>query len=414
METRKIAVTPVYQKLDAAYRSGRYNVFVMEGGSRSSKTYSIIQFWIKYALEHQDRTRRVIVSRQKATWITATVLKDFIDILKDYGLYNTKRHNKSIGAGIYTLFTTEFWFLGLDDEQRIHGMKSDAFWINEAVEASFNDYAQLMQRCSGFAILDYNPSYEEHWIYDKICRRGKSCYIHSTMLDNPLIPDNAREQILSYEPTERNIEQGTADKRKWQIYGLGLRARLEGLIFEKVSVIKDIPPYVKRRWRGMDFGFTNDPTAIETVAFHNDCLYIDEECYATHMVTADIISIIKELPDARTRRIWADNAEQREITEMQNAGLPMMPVSKGAGSVLFGIDFMQGLRRIYITERSVNIKKEFDNYTWQQDPRTGCFINRPCDTYNHAIDGIRYVCWMELLGHANRNLSRPKSLQGYF
>ena len=166
MGQRKIATTPVFQKLEAAYKSGLYNVFVLEGGSRSSKTYSIIQFWIKYAQELQDRVRRVIIARLKATWITSTVAKDFFDVLKDYGLYDKKNHNKSVGAGVYTLFTTEFWFLGLDDEQRIHGMKSDAFWINEAVESSFDDYAQLMQRCSGFAVLDYNPSYDEHWIYD--------------------------------------------------------------------------------------------------------------------------------------------------------------------------------------------------------------------------------------------------------
>ena len=124
---RKVATTAVYQKLSASYDSGLYNVLVLEGGSRSSKTYSIIQFWIGYAENHRDRTRRVIVARLKATWITATVLKDFIDILKDYGLYNKKDHNKSVGAGVYTLYSTEFWFLGLDDEQRIHGMKSDAF-----------------------------------------------------------------------------------------------------------------------------------------------------------------------------------------------------------------------------------------------------------------------------------------------
>ena len=234
MEKKTMALTPVYQKLDAAYRCGRYNVFVLEGGSRSSKTYSIIQFWVRYALEHQDRERRVIVSRLKATWITATVLK-----------------------GVYKLFTTEFWFLGLDDEQRIHGMKSDAFWINEAVEASFDDYAQLMQRCSGFAILDYNPSHEEHWIYDKLCKRERTRYMHSTMLDNPLIPDNAKEQILSYEPTPYNIEHGTADKRKWLIYGLGKRAKIEGLVFEDYTIIKEVPVWVKRRWYCLDFGYSN-------------------------------------------------------------------------------------------------------------------------------------------------------------
>lgn len=238
---RKVPTTPVFRKLIEAYDTGRYNVFVLEGGSRSSKTYSIIQFWLKYAQEHRDRTGRVIISRLKATWITATVLKDFLDVLKDYGLYDRKNHNKSVGAGVYTLYTTEFWFLGLDDEQRIHGMKSDAFWINEAVEASFDDYAQLMQRCSGFAILDYNPSYDEHWIYDKVCKRERTRYMHSTMLDNPLIPDNAKEQILGYEPTEYNIRQGTADKRKWQIYGLGKRASLEGLVYSNWGYCMEIP-----------------------------------------------------------------------------------------------------------------------------------------------------------------------------
>lgn len=91
-----------------------------------------------------------------------------------------------------------------------------------------------------------------------------------------------------------------------------------------------------------------------------------------------------------------------------------MPTMKGAGSILFGIDFMQGLKHIYVTERSVNVKKEFDNYTWQQDPKTGRFINVPVDNYNHAIDGIRYVCYMELLGHANRNMRQTKRYNGYF
>ena len=97
-ERRKVATTSVFKKLQVAYESGLYNAFVLEGGSRSSKTYSIIQFWLMYAQQNQDRARRVIVSRLKATWLTATVLKDFLDILKDYGLYDKKNHNKSVGA----------------------------------------------------------------------------------------------------------------------------------------------------------------------------------------------------------------------------------------------------------------------------------------------------------------------------
>ena len=363
METKKVALTPVYQKLDTAYRSGRYNVFVLEGGSRSSKTYSIIQFWIRYAQEHTDRERRVIVSRLKATWITATVLKDFLDVLKDYGLYNPKQHNKSVGAGVYKLYTTEFWFLGLDDEQRIHGMKSDAFWINEAVEASFDDYAQLMQRCSGFAILDYNPSYDEHWIYDKICKRERTRYMHSTMLDNPLIPDNAKEQILSYEPTEYNIEHGTADKRKWQIYGLGKRASLEGLIYENWGYCKEIPKQLRHRGYGMDFGFSIDPTGIVDCAFNEltNTLYIDEMCYNTRMEAADIIQFYKRCPRLR---IMSESADPRLISEISNAGLEIYPVIKGQGSVEASISVIQGYKML-VTERSVNLIRELKNYTWE-------------------------------------------------
>ena len=404
---RRVATTPVYQKLNAAYGSGLYNVFVLEGGSRSSKTYSIIQFWIKYAREHQDRVGRVIVARLKATWVTATVLKDFLDVLKDYGLYNKKNHNKSVGAGVYTLYTTEFWFLGLDDEQRIHGMKSDAFWINEAVEASFDDYAQLMQRCSGFAILDYNPSYDEHWIYDKICKREKTCYMHSTMLDNPLIPDNAKEQILSYGPTDYNIQQGTADKRKWQIYGLGKRASLEGLIYSNWGYCKEIPIGIKKRGYGMDFGFTNDFTGIVDCAFENNTLYLDEKCYLTHMESNDIIKFYKTIPPMK---VMSESADPRLVKEIKNSGVKIYPIIKGAGSIEASISVMQGYR-ILITEKSVNLIKEIKNYTWQFDEKTKRFINKPADGQaDHLLDASRYWVMGEIMGR----IKEDKDLTGIF
>ena len=411
MSELNLNVTPIFARAQKAYDTGRFNVYVFEGGSRSSKTYSLIQFFIVQALSSTER-KRIVVSRKKGTWLLSTVWVDFTSILADMGLLGKVYVNNS--RHVIKIRNWTFEFVGLDDQQKLHGLTCDIFWINEAMEATKDDFDQLEQRCSGFAILDYNPTAEEHWIYDNVCRR-KDCYFdHSTMLDNPFIPENMRRKILSYEPTEENYANGTVDIRKWKIYGLGERAKLEGLIFDKVSLIKEIPFWVSRKWRALDFGFTNDPTAIETVAFHDDCLYIDEECYATHMVTKDIIDTIKTLPDARTRKIWADNAEPRETTEIQNAGLPMMPTTKGAGSVLFGIDFMQGLKHIYVTEKSINIWKEFKNYTWQQDPKTGRFVNIPVDNYNHAIDGIRYVCWMELLGHAYRNMQSPKSYNGYF
>jgi phage terminase large subunit len=397
--TRKLARTPVFQKLKAAYESGLYNVFVLEGGSRSSKTHSIIQFWIEWAYNNQGRNKRVIVSRLKATWLTGTLVKDFIDILRDYGLYDKKCHNKSIGAGVYTLFDTEFWFMGLDDEQRIHGMKSDAFWINEAVEASFDDYAQLMQRCNGFAILDYNPSAEEHWIYDKICKRPKTRYMHSTMLDNPLISQNAKDQILSYEPTDENYANGTADKRKWMIYGLGLRAALEGLIFEKDvhwDIVKEVPEWAKKthRW-GLDFGYTNDVTTISDAHWTGARkeVWIDELCYRTKMQNHHIEDILRE-NGLKGIKGYADSSDPKSIDEIYDMGYNVWPVKKPAGSVKLGIEIMKRYK-IHITERSLNYIKEWKNYTYIQD-KNGIYLNEPVDKDNHGIDATRYIFYSEL------------------
>ncbi len=398
--------TKVFDTLQKAYQSAKYNVYVLEGGSRSSKTHSIIQFWIKWAYDNRGAERRVIVSRLKGTWLKATVLKDFIDILKSYKLYDRKNHNKSEGSGIYRLFDTEFWFMGLDDEQRIHGMKSDAFWINEAIESSFDDYAQLMQRCSGFALIDYNPSEEEHWIYDKLCKRAKTFYSHSTMLDNKLIPKNAKEQILSYEPTEANYAAGTADKRKWTIYGLGKRATIEGLVFESIELIEEIPNWITKRFTGLDFGYSNDVTAGSEVAIHDNGLYIDEFCYQTKMLSSDIIKVLKE--HNNSRKIWSESADPRLVDEIYNAGFNIHPVEKGQGSVKAGIDKMKTMK-IYVTSRSVNAIKEFKNYTYQQD-KTGKWLNEPIDNFNHIIDGARYVVLMELLG---KNYKK-KNLGGFF
>lgn len=391
--------TKVFHGLNDAYQSGKFDVFVLEGGSRSSKTFSIIQFWIAYAAANNGKQKRVLVSRKKGTWITTTVLQDFVNALKSYGLYNFAKHNKSTGSGIITLYTTEFWFLGLDDEQKIHGLETDAFWINEAVEASFEDYSQLMQRCKGFAVLDYNPSYDEHWIYDKILKRETSYYGHSTMLDNDMISANAKKQILSYEPTEYNYEMGTVDKRKWEIYGLGKRSSIEGLVFSNgFTVVKSIPDfgYIKR-YGGIDFGFSNDVTAIVDVGIDrgNNAIYIDELCYKTEMLTSDII---RELKDKFTKsmQIISESADPRLVQEIYNAGINIHAVKKYQGSIVAGVDKIKTMK-VYITERSENAQKEWRNYTYKQD-KAGKFLNDPQDSWNHCADAVRYIVLEILLG----------------
>jgi phage terminase large subunit len=374
-----------------ASQNPKYKVFVFEGGSRSSKTYSIIQFLIIYALKHRDQSNRIIIARKKGTWLNATVWNDFKAILLDIGLLGMISKNETLKT--VRLLTTTFEFVGLDDTQRLHGLTSDIVWVNEAMECIKDDFDNLEQRCARFMILDYNPTAEEHWIYDNVCLR-KDCYFdHSTMLDNPMIPENMRRKILSYEPTEENYEQGTVDIRKWKIYGLGMRAKIEGLVFPEYHIVKEIPIWAKERYYCLDFGYTNDPTACAEVAFLNNDIYIDEKFYNTHMMTGDIIRELKKLP---ARKIICECADPRLVDEIAAAGLLIFAVQKYAGSVEAGISYMQE-HRLNITENSPNAKKELDNYTYMQD-KNGKWLNIPVDDYNHIIDGTRYVCLNEKLG----------------
>lgn len=400
----RIRVSNVFDRLHRAWRQKKFNVFVLEGGSRSSKTISIIQFLLLYAQETRGTEKRVIISRAVGTWIKGTVLHDFLKVLKAYGWYDKKHYNKT--DRVYKLFDCEFWFLGLDDDQRLHGMTCDVFWINEAMEAGKNDFDQLEQRCAEFAIIDYNPSEEDHWIYENVCRREDAKFIHSTMLDNPFLPQNMRRKILSYKPTKRNFEQGTADRNKWEIYGLGKRAKIEGLVFETFEIVDEVPSYIKRVCQGLDLGYTFDPTAIVDVWMDTgrNILYLDELVYQTHMLSRHIILALQGVNQGR--KIISESADPRMVDEIANGGFNVHAVEKGPGSVKAGIDKLKSMR-ICITRRSANLIKEFKNYKYKQD-RNGKWLNEPIDDFNHGIDAVRYVVLMELLGQKTRKKIRIK------
>lgn len=383
----------MFNRLREAYNVNRFNIFVLEGGSRSSKTYSIIQFWILWAQVNRGETKRVIVARSKSTWVSATVYFDFIKMVKSYGIYDKRLENKT--QKIYKLFDTEFWFAGLDDPQKVHGFTSDAFWINEAIEIDNDDFDQIEQRCSGFGILDYNPSIDEHWIYDKVCKRTDTCFMHSTMLDNAFLPENSRRKLLSYEPTEANYAAGTADKNKWEIYGLGIRAKLEGAIFENWQMVKLIPDEVKYKHHryGLDFGYTNDPTCLVDVFWRGNEVWVDELVYETNLTNPQIGRRIGQYQLKQVKG-YADSAEPKSIKEIHDMGINIHPVVKGPDSIKNGIDVLKRYK-IHITERSVNAIKEARNYKWMQD-KNGKYLNHPIDDFNHFWDAFRYVALMDL------------------
>lgn len=383
--------TIVYGRQSIAYNSGRYSGFVHEGGSRSSKTVSIIQFWLSWA-EMQPEPKRVVIAREKNTWTRATVLHDFINVMKWAEVYDSKNHNKT--DGIIKYHNVEFWFGGLDDPQRIHGFTSDGFWLNEANEAKKDDFDQLEMRCSGIFVLDYNPNMtEDHWIVTSVLKRHDVKYIHSTVIDNPFAPQSVVKKIMSYKPTPENYASGTADKNKWDIYGLGIRAKIEGLIYDKWDLCDDIPAWVKgHKFTWLDFGYTNDVTSMGDVYILKETneVWIDEYCYMTGLTNPDIARRLKQ---EQARKVWADSSEPKSIKEIHDTGVNIYPVQKGPDSVKNGIDIVKRFR-MHVTSRSVNTIKEFKNYKYMQD-KDGKWLNEPVDDFNHSMDGIRYVLMSE-------------------
>jgi len=260
------------------------------------------------------------------------------------------------------------------------------------------EWQQLVMRTTLFAVLDYNPSFsEDHWI-EQINKDPDTYHFISTYKDNPFLEQKIIDDLEKLQGKNKSL---------WTVYGLGLRAVIEGRIFTDYEIIDNIPEWVKKRWVGMDFGYTNDPTAIVNVAIHEDNLYIDEICYRTRMLTNDIIKVLKA--DCQNKKIISESADPRLIDEIHNAGLNIHAVEKYQGSVNAGLTKMKEYN-IKITKQSTHVKKEIDNYVYDQD-KDGRYLNKPVDEFNHAIDGTRYVILEEVIG--KRRKTNLHSLVGH-
>lgn len=371
--------------------------FTIEDGTvchNSSKTYNIVIWIITFCLLNQGT--RISIVRGTLPALKGSVLVDFKEIMMNMLLWDSKQFNKS--ELVYT-FPNGSWieFFSTDNEQKLRGRKRDILFCNEANELTALEFQQLKLRTTKYSIIDYNPSFtDEHWITE-INRDKRTKHILSTYKDNPFLEQTIIDEIESLR---------TKNDSLWKIYGLGIQAAIEGLIFKDIEIIDEYP-FVKNSLYGMDFGFTNDPsTAIKTfIDETTKTVYLDEIFYRTHMLTSDII---KELKTNNINRIISESADPRMIQEIKNAGINAIPVDKYQGSVKAGITKMLEYR-FCITRRSTNIIKEFRNYTYQQD-KEGKWLNMPIDAFNHAIDAIRYIFLTEILGKGKR----IKDLTGIF
>jgi phage terminase large subunit len=352
-------------------------IIVEQGGTRSGKTFNILLFIIfHYCQTNTGKT--ITICRKTFPAVRSSVMRDFIDILKQHGKYNEENHNKSNSE--YNLDGNLVEFISVDQPQKIRGRKREFLFINEANELSYEDWQQLIFRTTEKVVLDYNPSDEYHWIYDKVLNRDDVEFYKTTYKDNKFLDDSIVKEIERLKET---------DEQYWQIYGLGEKGISKATIFNYVEV-PHIPYDAELVSYGADAGYTNDPSTLVSVYKKEHNIYIKEHLYRTMMTTRDISEVLKQEVTNRNP-VYFDAAEPRLIDELRRMGHNIQPSLKGRDSINAGIDLLKRFK-IHITSDSNNAIQEFRNYKWQED-RSGKLTNKPVDKNNHIIDAVRYATY---------------------
>jgi phage terminase large subunit len=350
-------------------------IVVEQGGTRSGKTYNIL-LWIIFEYTYRNTGKTITICRKSFPSLRASVMRDFFEILRNYELYNEDYHNKS--SNEYHLNGNLIEFISLDQPQKIRGRKRNLLYINEGNELFYEDWQQLVFRTDGRIIIDYNPSESFHWIYDKVVPRDDCDFYQTTYRDNPFLDKSIVDEIERLRDTDEDY---------WRIYGLGERGMSRATIFQFGQ--SEIPTEAKLISYGLDFGYTNDPTALVAVYQLDNHLYLDELIYRTGLTNRDIHSHFQSFSLDRRDEVFADSAEPKSIDELHRFGWNVKPTVKGADSVNSGIDILKR-HKLFVTPRSSNLIKELQNYKWVED-KNGNLLNKPIDAFNHGIDAARYA-----------------------
>ena len=343
----RLQTNKVYRHLETSTD----RIVVEQGGTRSGKTYNILIWIVSYCLRNTGKT--ITICRKTYPALRASAMRDFIEILTRLELISDKMWNKSTSE--LKINGNLIEFIGLDQPQKIRGRKRDLVFCNEANELSKEDFFQLNIRTMERVIMDYNPSDEYHWIYDDVLTRDDCKFHKTTYLDNPFLTDAEVAEIERLKET---------DPFYWIVYGLGERGANPLQIF-RANEVRDIPEKATLIGYGMDFGFTNSPTALTACYMDGDNLYFDELIYQTNLTNSEIHDLMKQKNIDRSVQIIADSAEPKSIEELHRRGWNIHPSEKGTGSINIGIDLMKRYI-LNVTYPSTNVIKEFRNYKWQE------------------------------------------------
>jgi phage terminase large subunit len=358
-------------------------VKIIQGGTSASKTYSILAVLINKAVTIPSLEISVVA--ETIPHLRRGALKDFIKILKWTNRFNDKQFNKS-------LLTYEFRngsiieFFSADDSSKLRGARRDILYINECNNVTFDSYNELAIRTRKEVFLDFNPAHE-FWVHKELKNEPDSDFLILTYKDNEALDQSIIDQI------EKNKEKAKTSSywaNWWKVYGEGQLGMLEGVVFSNWKTIDTIPSEAKLLGIGLDFGYTNDPTAIIEIYNYNGQRIVNEIVYQTGLLNT---AIAKLLP--KNVIVYADSSEPKSIDEIKRYGITIKGVTKGKDSINYGIDVIQ--RNEYlVTSNSQNLIKELRSYVWDTD-KQGNRLNKPIDFNNHAIDAFRYH-EMETLG----------------
>ena len=345
------------------------------GGTSASKTISIEQILIDKAQSDTVPTLTSIVS-ESMPHLRRGAMRDFLNIMQGHGYYKDDAFNKSTYT--YTFETgSKIEFFSIDQPSKVRGPRRDRLYINEANNTPLEAFDQLEVRTKDEVWLDWNPTNEFWWYTDVMPHRDVD-FITLTYKDNEGLPQSIVE----------SIEARRNNKAWWDVYGLGKLGEVEGKIFKDWQIIDEIPFEARLERRGLDFGYSNDPSVIVDVYSYNGGIILDEQLYQKGMSNKQIADVIKNLPNANTL-VVADSSEPKSIDELTSYGVNVLPANKGQGSVLQGIQKLQD-QRVSITKRSLNGIKEYRNYMWMTD-KNGKILNTPIDMWNHFMDATRYA-----------------------
>lgn len=368
--------TTAYYKIKALKKPLR----VIQGGTSAGKTIAILLLLLEYATKHPNKI--ITIASINMPHLKRGALRDFRNILtaNSYWQYYQIKENKSDST--FTFYNgTVIEFIALD-EGKARGSRRDVLFLNEANLVNYDTFDQLEVRTRDFAILDYNPT-AEFWAHTElVAKRDDVDFIIATYKDNEALDDS----IVAKIEARRNNENW------WRVYGEGQIGELEGLVYSGWQVVDSVPETAELIGYGLDFGFTNDPTALVAVYKHADGFLLDERLYRQGMFNKDIAAVIQEEGLSNYLGV-ADSASPKDIAELVELGCTIRGAVKTSGDTK--LSYRQWSvnkvieEKIYYTKSSTNLQREYLGYMWQTD-RTGKSLNVPQDGNDHLLDAARY------------------------